>query len=273
MSKQLKIVLFTLVMAIPGLIAIIPFYQMIVMSTHNTAEIYKGYIYLPGTHTLENLINIYKSGFIHIYWNSLYISVIATAAGVFISTLTGFALAKYEFKLRKTIYFFIIGTMMIPGQLGLVAFIVEMKFFHLNNTHFPLVIVFCANAFGVFWMTQFIKANVPTEVIESARIDGCPEFIIFIKIVIPYIKSAVIALAMLIFLWSWNNYLLPLIVLNSEKLYTVPLGLSKLNNGLYGTDQGQRFAVLSIGTLPLILLFTFGSNYFTRGLVSGALKG
>jgi multiple sugar transport system permease protein/cellobiose transport system permease protein len=246
---------------------------MFSMGTHNSGEIYRGEFIIPGRFIVTNLATIIRSRFISSYLNSVYVSVVATAVSVFISALTGFALSKYKFRLKKAVYFFIIGTMMIPAQLGLVAYVLQMRMLGLADTHLPLFIIYFASPFGVFWMTQFITSSVPNEVIESARIDGCREISIFIRIIIPYIKPAIITLSMLVFLWSWNNYLLPLIILNKDSLFTIPLALARLNSGHEVTDYGARLMALSCGTLPLILIFAIGAKYFIRGLTAGAVKG
>jgi len=270
--KRLKTIGMFIAMGIPAIISLLPFYLMFSMGTHNTGELYRGDFLLPGSHLVNNFLTVITTNFSLSYLNSFYISVIATVVSVFISALTGFALAKYKFKLKKAAYFFIIGTMMIPAQLGLVAYVLQMRMIGLANTHVPLYICFFASAFGVFWMTQFIQSTVPTEVIESARIDGCREISIFIRIIVPYIKPAIITLCMLVFLWSWNNYLLPLIILNKDSLFTVPLALARLNSGNF-TDYGARLMALAIGTIPLIIIFVIGSKYFIRGLTAGAVKG
>ena len=273
-SKRVKSIFFTLLMVIPAIISIIPFLQSIIISSRNTPEVNQGLIYTPGTHLIENLGHIIKAGIPLLYVNSLKISIITTVLSVLISAQAGYALSKFRgFRPRGFIYKFVVATMMIPGQVGMIAYIIEMKAFGLLNTHYPLIISFLASSFGVFWMTSFVGENVPDEVLESARIDGCSEYGIFWRIVLPYIRAALVALGMLVFLWSWNNYLMPLITLANEDLFTLPLGLARLNTGHYGPDQGQRFAALTIGTVPIIILFAFGSNYLKTGLTAGAVKG
>jgi cellobiose transport system permease protein len=162
--------------------------------------------------------------------------------------------------------------MMIPGQLGLVAYIIEMRFLGLSGSLIPLILPWVANAFGIYWMTQFMKGAVPNEVLESARIDGCSEVGVFFRIALPFIGPAVTTLSLLVFLWSWNNYLLPLIIVNQPELYTIPLGITTLGN-LYRTDLAAQILGLSIGTIPVLVLFAIGSKSFIRGLTTGSVKG
>jgi cellobiose transport system permease protein len=266
-----KIVSFSFLTFI-SLISFAPFYFLVMMSTQYSEDIFKGNIYWPGSYLLENLNTVLQSNFLQALWNSVVVSVSSTLLGVFISALTGFALAKYNFKFKKAFFTFILLSMMIPSQIGLIGYIIEMRVFGLTGTLLPLIIVWMTNAFGVFWMYQYIKGSVHNELIESARIDGCSEPSIFVRIIIPVITPAIMTLSIVIFLWSWNNYLLPLVTIFKEELYTVPLVINRLGY-TYRVDYGARLLALLICILPLIVLFLIGSKNFIRGLTSGAVKG
>lgn len=254
------------------MISILPFYVIVMMATHSTAEIFSGLVLTPGNHFLENMQTIFINKFQYCYLNSVIVSVISTVSSVLISALTGFALAKYNFKLKKFFFFFILATMMIPGQIGMIGYVMEMKALSLSNTLLPLILVWCSNAFGVFFMVQYIGEMVPDEVLESARLDGCSEPGIFIRIVLPFIKPALATLSTLIFLWSWNNFLLPLVTVYNKDLYTIPLGIQSLQNA-YVTDFGARGAGLAFAVVPLLIIFSLGSKSFIQGLAAGAVKG
>ncbi len=262
----------TVVLLVLALITILPFYLMICMGTHTSNELFSGLSILPGKSLLKNLETVADSSFGRFYINSIVSSTAATVIGVLTSAMAGYALSKYQFKHKKLVLNLIVATMMVPSQISLVAYVIEMRYLHLMNTLWPVIIPFTFSAFGVFWMKQSIDAAVPDEVIESGRIDGASEMGIFFKLVLPFVKPALVTIALLLFLWSWNNYLLPLITINDMNLYTVPLGVSMLN-GMYQTDYAAKILALSLGTVPLIIMFIFGSKYFIRGLTSGAVKG
>ncbi len=262
----------TVLLLILAAITIFPFYLMICMGTHSSGELFKGAILLPGSYLLKNLKTISDSSLERFYLNSLISSCVATAAGMLTSAMAGYALSKYRFRFREAIIKMVLALMMIPGQISLIAYVIEMRNMHLMNTLWPVIIPFTYSAFGVYWMKQSIDGSVPDEVIESARIDGASEQRIFLTIVLPFIKPALVTIALLLFLWSWNSYLLPLITINDMEHYTVPLGVAMLN-GMYTTDYAAKILALTIGTLPLIIMFIFGSKYFIRGLTAGAVKG
>jgi len=252
--------------------AIFPFYMMIIMSTYRTAELYKAIRMIPGSYYFKNLATVIESGFMKYYVNSFYIAFVATLLCAFVSSLAGYGLAKFRFRLNKPLYFFTIASMMIPMQLGLIGYVIEMRAIHLANTREAVIAMFVASSFGVFWMTQFIRGSLPTEVVESARIDGCGELRIFFSIVLAYIRPGLATLIILSFMWNWNNYLLPLVILTNPELYPLTLGIASLGNR-YTADYAAQITALGIGTLPLILVFILGSRYFIRGLTAGDIKG
>jgi multiple sugar transport system permease protein/cellobiose transport system permease protein len=186
--------------------------------------------------------------------------------------MAGYALNIYNFKFRRAAFRIIMATMAIPGQISLVGYLTEMRFFHLTNTLVPIVICHFGSAFGVYWMTKYIEGALSKELVESARIDGCHELRVFYQIVIPCILPAVTTLTLLSFLTSWNSYLLPLIFLNKPSLMTIPLFIQSLAN-VYRTDYGAQLTALVLTTAPILVLFIAGSRSFIRGLTAGAVKG
>lgn len=255
------------------IVSMFPFYILIIMSTQTNAQIFRGLTLLPGANFITNVKGVVESGeFYRCYGNSLKVSICATFIGVFFAALSGFALAKYNFRFRNQIYAFVLATMMVPGQISTIGFLMEMKAMGFANTHFPLIIGWVTNAFGTYWMTSYQQASVPTELIESARIDGCNEFMIFLRIIIPCITPAIATLAMLCWMWSWNSYMLPLIILSKAAMFTIPLFITTLGTA-YSTDYAGRMCGLLMATLPIIIIFAIGSKTFVRGLTSGAVKG
>ena len=148
----------------------------------------------------------------------------------------------------------------------------EMRVLHLSGTLIPLILIWLPSGFGVFWITQYLQNSLQMELVESARIDGCNEFMIFAKIVMPCIKPAIISLCLLLFLWSWNSYLLPLVMINKADNYTIPLYIQSLGNE-HKKDIAAQITGLLISIVPLIAAFAIFSKDFIRGLTEGAVKG
>lgn len=264
----LKYVLIVIVSAC----SLFPLISMAIMATKTTEEIFTGLTLIPGTHFVENVRNVFSHSFIVSYKNSLLVSVCSTVLSTLISAMAGFALSVYRFRLRKSIYSFVLITMMIPSSISMVGYMNEMRALNLSRTLWPLILVWLANGFGVFWMCQYITNSLPPEIIESARIDGSNEMRTFFMIALPCIKPAIGTLVILIFLWSWNNYMLPMIVVNNANHYTIPLYIQTLGSE-HVNDYAARMTGLLLSIFPLLLAFIFGSKSFIRGLTAGAVKG
>jgi len=254
------------------LISLFPFYVMIMMSTYYSENIFKGLPLLPSDYLFENLVTVFKTDFLRVYANSLTVSVGSVLLGVLTSTLIGYSVAKFHFKLKNFLTYFIIITMMVPAQVGLIGYIIEMRHMGFGNTLMPVILTWSAWSFGAFFMVQFIRDTVPGELLECARMDGASEPRIFLGIVLPLIKPGIATLSTLVFLWSWNNYLLPLVTINNSKWYTLPVFISTLGI-VHRTDYGARMAALAMATLPVLIVFLLGSRTFIKGITAGAVKG
>jgi multiple sugar transport system permease protein/cellobiose transport system permease protein len=259
-------------LVILSIIALIPFYIMIIMGTHYSEALFTGIKLLPGKYLRVNLNTVLQQDYIRFYRNSLVVSISHTAGAVLICSLAGYAFAKFRFRFQGILFAFVIGTMAIPQQVGMVGFVVEMRSLNWTNTLLPLIFSGMASAFGVFWLTQYITASVPGEIIESGRIDGCGEYGIFFRLVFPIIRPALVTISLLLFLWNWNSYMTPLVTLNNQKLFTIPLSIAMVNSE-YRTDHAARVLALAMGTIPIVVIFAFGSKHLIRGLVSGSVKG
>ena len=272
MNKSLyRIILYTILAAVT-LISIMPFFFMILMSTYRTQQLGEVLSMRPGGFFIENFNTVIKSGFLLYYWNSIKTSVTFTVISVFLCALAGYGFAKYQFRFKKPLYFFIVASMMIPAQLGLIGYVVQMRSMHLIGTHWPMFLGDIASCFGVFWMSSYISMAIPQPILESARIDGCSEFRMFFQIVLPIIKPALATLAIIQFVFMWNYYLRPLMTISDPDLYTIPLGIAALSTR-YQTNYAAQITALSLGTIPTIIIFVLGSRTFINSLTSGAVKG
>lgn len=263
--QQILLILMTVVM-------FFPLYIVFVMGTYYSEDIFKGMPVLPGGYFMENLKMVFAKGFFSAYLNSILVSAASVVISVLISTLIGFALAKYQFKGKKVIFAFVLAVMMIPGQIAIIGYMLEMRKLGLINTLLPLIFTWAAHPLGAFLMTQFIGDGVPDELLESGRLDGCSEPGIFFRIVVPCIKPGFMTLGMLVFLSSWNNYVLPVILINKQELFTIPLMVNNLSNA-FRSDYGAIMCALGLSILPMIVIFSLCSKTFIKGIAAGAVKG
>lgn len=263
--KQILLILMTIVM-------FFPLYIVFIMGTYYSEDIFKGLPVIPSDYLLENIKMVISKGYFRAYFNSITVSVASVIISVLISSLIGFALAKYKFKGKKLIFGFIMAIMMIPGQISLIGYMLEMRKIGLINTLLPLIFTWAAHPLGAFLMTQFISDAIPDELLESGRLDGCSEPGLFFRIVVPCIKPGFLTLATLVFLWSWNNYVLPLILVNKQEMFTIPLMVNNLSNA-FRSDYGAIMCALALSVLPMIVIFSLCSKTFIKGIAAGAVKG
>lgn len=259
------------VLILISLISLFPFWTMIMMSTYSSADIYTGVKLLPGDYFAENIKSLSQIAFPTYYSNSLIVALSCSLLTVFVCSLAGYAFAKFHFKGRNFLLNIVILALMIPVQLGVVGLVIEMKTIGWLSSLLPLIIPNAANAFGVFWITQFTQDAIPDSVVESARIDGCGEFMAYLRIALPFMFPACMALALLTFLASWNSFLVPTILLTNEKLYTLPLGIRQLATQ-YRFDTGAQITGLTFGTIPMLIIFSLFSKYLITGLSAAAVK-
>ncbi|WP_026923591.1 ABC transporter permease subunit [Glycomyces arizonensis] len=249
------------------------YYSVVVASRDNSALGQIPPPVLPGANLVENIERVFATvPFDAALVNSVIVSVAVTASVVFFSTLAGFAFAKLEFKASKALLVAVVATMMVPVQLGVIPLYMLMIELEWTDTLWAVIAPGLVNAFGVFFMTQYLRGALPGELIEAARADGASTFRIFWQVVLPAARPAAVVLGVLTFLTAWNDYFWPLIVLSSPDRYTVQVALSTLAGG-YVTDQSLVLTGTMLATLPLLAVFALLGKYMISGIMQGAVKG
>lgn len=268
-----RIVLYVFLILL-AVICLLPFYIMIISATHTSEDIATKLLLLPGNAFVDNYVRMITTVqyFWNSYKNSLIISTSATALSAYFGALAAYGFAKYKFKGNKILFWVVLCSMMVPVQLGMLGFFRVVQASHfLVNSHLALIIPAIANANLVFFIKLYIESAVPDSIIESARIDGCGEFKIFNRIVIPMIVPSIATMSIFTFIGTWNSFLIPLIVLYDEKKYTVPL-MTAMAKGVYRTDFGAVYVTIALAVIPIMIVFAFCSKYIIGGLASGAVK-
>ncbi|HUX20853.1 MAG TPA: carbohydrate ABC transporter permease [Spirochaetia bacterium] len=212
-----------------------------------------------------------QRNFAHYFLNSAIIAVTITVGNLFVCAMAGYGLAKYRFRGRNFLFLAVLSTLMLPLEVTMVPLFLVVKVLHWQNTFAGIIVPFLADPFGVFLMRQYIL-DLPDDLIEAARIDGMHEFGIFSKIVLPLVKPALTALAIFIFREAWNLYIWPLIIITSESLRPLTVGIALFMSN-YGTDWNQLLAIATIAMLPMVVIFLMLQRYFVRGIVLSGMKG
>jgi multiple sugar transport system permease protein len=262
-------------LGLAGVVTIAPFYWEFVLATHATSDIANT---PPPVWIGDALARNYATllEYAPYFWRSMLnsgvIAVGSTIVTIFFSALGGYAFARYSFPAKEKLFWVLLLTMLIPGQLGLIPWYIEMTRIGWTNSFLPFIVPAVGNAFGTFWMRQYIASAIPGELFEAARIDGCGEFGIFWRIELPLAAPAAGALAITTFISGWNSFLGPLTLMSDPSMYTYPVALANLK-GIHGTDTGALLVGSSIATLPMLFITVFGSRRLIDGLTSGALSG
>jgi ABC-type glycerol-3-phosphate transport system permease component len=251
-----------------------PFVWMLVSSFKPFPEIFSGRSFLPIEPTLANYVALFERyDALRKFWNSFYIATTATALSVFLCALGGYAFAKFSFPGRNVMFGILLASMTIPFAVLLVPLFVMMRnTFGWIDTPWPLIVPGAANAFGIFFMRQYML-SVSDDMLDAARIDGASEFGIFVRVVLPTALPGLASLAIIFFMASWNNFLWPLAVLRSERMHTVPIMLNSLQGppGRTAFDLLMAGSVLSV--LPMLVVFFFLQRYLIAGITAGSVKG
>lgn len=228
---------------------------------------------IPEGHFIENVQRVFNSdiGFWGAVLNSVIVAVVTSISVVFFSTLAGFAFAKLSFAGRTGLLLFVVGTMAVPTQLGIVPLFIVMAQLGWTGKLIAVIVPGMVTAFGVFWMTQYLSEALPYELIEAARVDGCSMIRTFWHVAMPAARPAAAMLALFTFVASWTNFFWPFIVLGSSNP-TLPVALQLLQ-ATYFKDLSLIMAGVVLATVPLIALFAFAGKQLVSGVMAGAVKG
>ncbi len=256
-----------------ALVMLAPFYFMFVFATQSRTEIFN----LPpplwfGDDLQANLAILTERlpFWRNLGW-SLYVALASTALTLLFCSLGGYAFALMEFRFKGPLFALVMATLLLPSFMNMIPTFMIMDALGWIDEHRALYIPGAASAFGIFLMRQFATSAVPRELIEAARMDGCGEFGIYWRVVLPLLRPAMGTLGLVTFIASWNNFIGPLIVLRSMEQYTLPLALRSLQSPV-NTEWGALMTGSAIATLPLLVLFVLSSRQLIAGLTAGAVK-
>lgn len=251
---------------------ILPFAWMLLTSFKNGEEVARAMSVTAPPATAENYRFLFEntSFFTNLY-NSVVIAVSLTCLSLAINSMAAYAFAKLNFPGREKLFALLMMTMLVPSKVTMMPVFIILKSLGLLNSYTGIVISGSASVYAVFMMRQFMY-DIPDELLEAARIDGCGEFRLFRTIVLPLCKPVLATLSIYCFIGAWNELLWPLILMLDEKMFTLPVAIALMNTQNYG-NTGLMMAASVVVVVPVILLFLAVQKYYIRGITGGALKG
>jgi len=261
-----------LALAAGALLMAFPIYWMAATALRPRAEVFDA---LPGLLPLhpswDNLAAAWRR-FPVLGWmgNSLFIAVAGVIITVFVNLLCGYTFAKFRFPGRQVLFFAILGSLMVPIQVILVPEFLITSSLGLLNSPWGVILPRAAEAFGIFMVRQFM-VSIPDELIEAARLDGAGEFRIFAQVVLPLSRPIIAVLVIFTFMWRWNDFAWPLVVLTDQANFTLPLGLNLLRSEV-NPEWGQVMALALVSLAPMLLIFLLFQRQLVQGIASTGLK-
>ena len=265
------------VLVIVTIMCLFWFYVLFVNSTRSHADLTKGFSALPSTSAAKNVNSLLHSSNIPILsglFNSVIVAAFTALLSTYFSTMTAYAIHAYEFKLKKFMFTFILGIMMIPTQVTALGFYRLMMDWNLMDSFIPLIVPAIAAPVVFFYMKQYMDSSLPLEIVEASRIDGAGEFKTFNMMILPIMKPAIAVQAIFAFVQSWNNYFIPSLLLTENKKKTLPILIAQLRSADFlKKDMGQVYMMIAFSIFPVIVVYLLLSKHIVQGVALGSVKG
>lgn len=276
-KKTVLTILATGLMLIFAIGALMPFFFLFISSFKPGMEMIRNGLQFKFDFENYSLVNYGLLGterngmYLKWYLNSVVIMVLQVGIGLFLSSFVGYGLAKYRFKGRNMIFILVLMVMMVPVEILILPLYKQMNSMGLINTYWGVILPFIVPATGVFFFRQF-ALGLPTEIMESGRIDGCNEFGIYFRLMMPLMLPAFGAMTILLSMGSWNAMVWPMIVLRTSEMQTLPIGLQSLLTP-YGNNYDLLLSGAVMSVLPIMIIFLLNQKTFIAGMSAGSVKG
>ncbi|NVN79930.1 carbohydrate ABC transporter permease [Vibrio sp. Scap24] len=273
MTKILMVML-GILLIVSAIITVFPFVWSALLSTRDRSEIFgSGISFAIGDSLMVNYAKLLEiMPFWKAMFNSIYVAFLGTTISLLFCSMGGYAFAVFKFRGKNVLFGMLVGSMAIPPVLSLIPYFMIVKFLGLLDNHMAVWLPFTTTPFGIFLMRQHVIASIPKELLEAAKLDGAGEFRTYWSVVLPLMKPALATLAIVQFVFFWNMFMQPLVVLNNPDNYVITQALRSVQ-GIPNTPWGAVMLGTTISILPLVITYLFASKQMISGLTSGAVKG
>jgi ABC-type glycerol-3-phosphate transport system permease component len=273
LAKYSKMIVLYPILALLAATILYPLAWMIYSAFKSNADIFSNVFALPRTLYLENFITVFTTGGMSVYFkNSLIVAITSVAGLVVFSSMAAYAFAHIQFRFKTPLFLFFLIGLMVPPQALIISGFKWMSILKLLSSYWALIFTYFGWAsFGILVLRNFFQA-VPSDITDAARIDGAGHWNIFAQIMLPLARPSISTITIFYFMWAWNDFIYPLVYMQSQDKYTVPLGILFFN-GRYTVQWGLQMAGLAVATIPPLIIYLVFQKQFVRGLLAGALKG
>ncbi|MDT2768558.1 carbohydrate ABC transporter permease [Globicatella sulfidifaciens] len=265
-----------IVLIILSILCLFSFYILLINSTRSHADLQKGFSALPGEFFWENLKKVANDGTFPMFrgiLNSVWVSSAVAVICTYFSALTAYGIYRYDFKLKKLAFTFIMAILVMPTQVTAMGFLRLITNMKLNDTLWPLIIPSIASPAVFYFMYSYLQASLSLSIVEAARIDGCGEFAIFNRIVLPIMKPAIAVQAIFVFVGAWNNYFIPALIIDSKDKMTVPVLIATLRGADFmNFDMAKVYMMIVVAIIPIVIVYLLLSKYIIAGVTLGSVK-
>ncbi len=272
-GKKAAIVTFLAALGVYALLIFYPLANMVLSSFKSTREILRAPFALPSKFELSNYVTVWiDKGFGHYFLNSLWITAVSMAFVLLFGSMAAYGVSRYRYRLSTFVYMLFLSGIMLPLKAAIIPLFILMKNLGLVDRPLSVILIFAAMGLPstVFILSGFMK-SVPIDLEYAARIDGCNDWAIYRRIVMPVVSPAIALVTIYNAVPIWNDFFFPLVFLQSDRWKTLPVGLTTFF-GQYSTNWSLLFTGLSIAVLPMLMLYLFMAKYFIRGMTAGAVK-
>ncbi len=260
-----------------SILCLFSFVMLFINASRSNGQLQAGFTLIPGGHMLENFRNAWTDSSINIprgLLNSFIVAACTAVLTTYFSALTAYGFQAYDFKGKKFLFGFIMAIMVIPSQVSASGFVQICYRFGLTNNYWVLILPGVAAPIVFFYIKQYMESNLPMEIVDAARVDGCGEFRTFNFIILPMLKPALAVQLIFSFVQSWNNYFLPSLLLTKAEMKTVPIMIAQLRSADYSKfDMGKVYMFILLAILPVLVVYIILSKSIIKGVTAGSVKG
>ncbi len=281
-GKRMTTIVVMIVLILVSTYFLLPLVWLLISTTKSGSDLFNTPMLALPSHVSFfanlHLVSTYGGGtFWRWYLNSVFYATVTSVLSTLICTMAGYAMAKYQFKGRKFMFSLILGSLLVPGAALTIPTFLLIKFLGMMNSYQGVIIPGLASAFGAYFMNIYIQEAMPSEFMDSGRVDGASDWQIFWRISLPIIRPGLVTYFLISFIGSWNNFFLPLLILNNSALFPLPLGLQVWSTYITQAGSGvPPYAQIIMGSflsiMPMIVLFPFLRKYIASGMISGGIK-